>query len=139
MKVPHVQSKLPVYVIFTGNKSLELTKFGFNVLNVAAPNHYLSMIKHAEYVLSASFHGTAFSINFQKQFYVVRGKKNGKLNLDDRMTSLLRLGGLENRQLSEGNSWDDNVIDYGTVNTKISKEVECSKRFLKRELAYAGK
>ena len=51
----------------------------------------------------------------------------------------LRLGGLENRQLSEGNSWDDNVIDYGTVNTKISKEVERSKRFLKRELAYAGK
>lgn len=61
------------------------------------------------------------------------------MNLDDRMTSLLRLGGLENRQLSEGNSWDDNVIDYGTVNTKISKEVERSKRFLKRELAYAGK
>lgn len=133
------KTMLPVYVIFTGNKSLELTKFGFNVLKVAAPNHYLSMIKHAEYVLSASFHGTAFSINFQKQFYVVRGKKNGKLNLDDRMTSLLRLGGLENRQLSEGNSWDDNVIDYGTVNTKISKEVERSKRFLKRELAYAGK
>lgn len=81
MKVPHVQSRNSLendascLCNFTGNKSLELTKFGFNVLKVAAPNHYLSMIKHAEYVLSASFHGTAFSINFQKQFYVVRGKR----------------------------------------------------------------
>ena len=59
------QSKgLPVYVMFTGNKSYGLKKYGFHLLEAAAPNHYLSLIKNADYVLSASFHGTAFSIKF---------------------------------------------------------------------------
>ena len=63
------------------------------------------MIKNADYVLSASFHGTAFSIKFEKQFYVVRGKHNGKVNMDDRMSSLLKLCGLDSRQLIEGEAW----------------------------------
>ncbi|MFR4831478.1 MAG: polysaccharide pyruvyl transferase family protein [Bifidobacterium sp.] len=59
-------------------------------LEVAAPkNRYLSLIKNAEHVLTASFHGTAFSILFGKQFPVARGKHNGKVNMDDRMSSLL--------------------------------------------------
>ena len=80
--------------MFTGNKSYGLEKYGFHLLEVAAPNHYLSLIKNAEHVLTASFHGTAFSILFGKQFHVVRGKHNGKVNMDDRMSSLLSTCGL---------------------------------------------
>lgn len=129
------QSKgLPVYVMFTGNKSYGLKKYGFHLLEVAAPNHYLSLIKNAEYVLSASFHGTAFSIKFEKQFYVVRGKRNGKVNMDDRMSSLLMLCGLESRQLIEDEMWDDSAIDYRSVNEKLDREIERSKQYLQHAL-----
>ena len=125
------QSKgLPVYVMFTGNKSYGLKKYGFHLLEVAAPNHYLSLIKNADYVLSASFHGTAFSIKFEKQFYVVRGKHNGKVNMDDRMSSLLKLCGLDSRQLIEGEAWDDSTIDYRSTNEKLGREVERSRAYM---------
>lgn len=125
------QSKgLLVYVMFTGNKSYGLKKYGFHLLEVAAPNHYLSLIKNADYVLSASFHGTAFSIKFEKQFYVVRGKHNGKVNMDDRMSSLLKLCGLDSRQLIEGEAWDDSTIDYRSANEKLGREVERSRAYL---------
>lgn len=128
---------LPVYVMFTGNKSYGLRKYGFHLLEVAAPNHYLSLIRHAEHVLSASFHGTAFSINFHKQFHVVRGRHNGTVNMDDRMSSLLALCGLESRQLIEGEPWDDGVIDYGPVDGRLGVEVARSRAFL--EAALSGK
>ena len=121
---------VPVYVMFTGNKSYGLKKYGFHLLEVAAPNHYLSLIKNADYVLSASFHGTAFSIKFEKQFYVVRGKHNGKVNMDDRMSSLLKLCGLDSRQLIEGEAWDDSTIDYRSTNEKLGREVERSRAYL---------
>ena len=101
---------------------------------MAAPNHYLSLIKNADYVLSASFHGTAFSIKFERQFYVVRGKHNGKVNMDDRMSSLLALCGLDSRQLIEGEAWDDSIIDYRPVNEKLGREVERSKQYLRHAL-----
>lgn len=125
---------LPVYVMFTGNKSYGLKKYGFHLLEVAAPNHYLSLIKHADHVLTASFHGTAFSILFAKQFHVVRGMRDGKVNMDDRMSSLLQACGLESQQLIEGRPWQDDVIDYAAVRPKLRKEVERSEAFLMQAL-----
>ena len=125
---------LPVYVMFTGNKSYGLKKYGFHLLEVAAPNHYLSLIKHADHVLTASFHGTAFSILFEKQFHVVRGKHNGKVNMDDRMSSLLSTCGLDNQNLIEGESWNDDVIDYETVRPKLDVERRRCVAFLEQAL-----
>lgn len=125
---------LPVYVMFTGNKSYGLRKYGFHLLEAAAPNHYLSLIRNAAYVLSASFHGTAFSIKFKKQFYVVRGKHDGKVNMDDRMSSLLRLCGLDARQLIEGETWEDGPIDYGSVGGRLDGEIERSMAYLDNAL-----
>lgn len=113
---------LPVYVMFTGNKSFGLKEYGFHLLEEAAPNHYLSLIRHAEHVLTASFHGTAFSILFEKQFHVVRGKHNGKVNMDDRMSSLLSTCGLEQQQLIEDKPWHDGVIDFDSVRPRLESE-----------------
>lgn len=125
---------LPVYVMFTGNKSYGLEKYGFHLLEVAAPNHYLSLIKNAEHVLTASFHGTAFSILFGKQFHVVRGKHNGKVNMDDRMSSLLSTCGLERQQLIEGEAWTDDVIDYECVYPLLDVERNRSLDYLQSAL-----
>lgn len=121
---------MPVYVMFTGNKSYGLKKFGFHMIDGAAANHYLSLIWHADHVLTASFHGTAFSILFNKQFHVVRGKKNGKVNMDDRMSSLLKVCGLESQQLIEGQPWTDDEIDYTSVKPRLDAEKQRCTEFL---------
>ncbi|MBW3087482.1 polysaccharide pyruvyl transferase family protein [Bifidobacterium sp. 82T24] len=128
------EAGLPVYVMFTGNKSYGLEKYGFHMLDVAAPNHYLSLIRHADHVLTASFHGTAFSILFEKQFHVVRGIHNGKVNMDDRMSSLLATCGLERQQLIEGVQWSDEAIDFTDVRPKLAVEKERCAEFLAEAL-----
>lgn len=54
------------------------------------PCEFLSMIKYAEFVVTDSFHGTAFSTNFEKPYISV--VSNGKT--DPRMESLLKQLGL---------------------------------------------
>ena len=35
-----------------------------------APGQWLYLLHHAQYVVTNSFHGTAFSVNYRKDFYV---------------------------------------------------------------------
>lgn len=60
-----------------------------------SPADFLSLFSYADFVVTNSFHGLAFSVNFQKQFIVVRRKE-----FNSRIDSLLRLLGLEERAIS---------------------------------------
>lgn len=58
----------------------------------AGPAEFLNIIYHAKYVLTGSFHGLAFAVNFRKDFVVIRqGKRMA------RMESLLDIMGLKER------------------------------------------
>lgn len=54
-----------------------------------APDQMLYMIKNAAFIMTDSFHVTAFSIIFQKQFYVFRRREPGMENMFSRMETLL--------------------------------------------------
>lgn len=135
---------LPVYVMWTGNRSYGLKKYGFRLVDVTAgPREYISLIKYADHVLSASFHGTAFSVIYRKPFHVVRGvNPDGTLNMDNRLSSLLALAQLEARQLfadriSDNNWLDDvdmSVIDYDTVYAHLMPEIQRSRAYLAKAL-----
>lgn len=82
------------------------------------PEEFLSLLSGADTVVTNSFHGTALSILFNKQFYVETLKHN---NTNSRLTSILTMTGLENRIVHMS---DDNVdfasqIDYTSVNQII--------------------
>ncbi len=53
---------------------------------------FLGLIRYADYVVTNSFHGTAFSIIFKRNFYVETKQKDFKKN--DRAEHLLKLTGL---------------------------------------------
>lgn len=53
------------------------------------PEQLLYVIKNAAIVMTDSFHVTAFSIIFQRQFYVFRRKEPGMENMFSRMETLL--------------------------------------------------
>lgn len=59
---------------------------------VNAPEDFVGYIAGADYVITDSFHGTAFSINFNRQFACVAAPR-----YNSRLTSLLKLTGLEDR------------------------------------------
>lgn len=94
---------------------------------------FINHIAHADYVITDSFHGTAFSINLNRQFITVKAPR-----YNSRIESILRLSGLLDSRLVS--SPDDAVkvaekcIDYMTVNEKIAEAREKSYKYLQESL-----
>lgn len=79
-------------------------------------NEFLSLIYYADYVITDSFHCTAFSLNFEKEFFVFYP---GKFNT--RIQSLLELTGTQDRVMGNGKN-DYNTIDYANVRKILDRE-----------------
>lgn len=85
---------------------------------------FLSYIKNCTYFITDSFHGTAFAINFNRQFIeILPNNKTGSRN-----QSILRLTGLEDRIVTDYNDFSisQRMIDYHEVNAIMEKEREKS-------------
>lgn len=91
------------------------------------PYDFLSLIKNSELVISSSFHATAFSHIFHKNFGVILPSGNG-----ERIESLLSLTGLSKRIIH--NSKDiSNIyekIDYSAVDASLDSFIAQSKQIL---------
>lgn len=128
---------LPVIVMYTSNKTIRVLRYGFKINSDKSPETFLALVKNAKFVLTTSFHGTAFSIIFQKKFWVVRGIYDGKINNDDRMTTILSKIHLENRNITSETLNDIDLyenINYKDVNDMVNLERSNSKVFLERAL-----
>lgn len=92
---------------------------------------FLSLIKNARYIVTDSFHGTAFSMNFNKQFIVIYPH-----NFSTRLQSILEWAGLENRRVSDFNDYKlvDEEIDYISINTKLKEERKKARDYLESVL-----
>ena len=88
----------------------------------SSPGDYLSFIRNASFVLTDSFHGTAFSIIFEKPFLCINYKMNdGKLKDDVRLNNILGLFNLQDRYISKEmiDSFDfENKPDYKPITEK---------------------
>lgn len=92
-----------------------------------SPVEFLSYFNSADFVFSASFHGTAFSLIFEKQFYCFI--KKGSSNV--RIESLLIRLNLEDRIVNEIESFSlSHTIDYRGVENKISLLIKETSDFL---------
>ncbi len=93
---------------------------------------FLSLIYYAQYVLTDSFHCTAFSINFNKQFAVYYPKKFG-----GRLSSLIDLTKLTDRVISDDKDilFINNSIDFVNVNKIIEINRNTSIDFISKALS----
>lgn len=99
------------------------------------PEVFLSMVNNAQCVISNSFHGTAFSIIFGKNFFVV-DREDG---LNVRMHDLLGKYGLTNR-LADCDINDEMLlksIDYSRIENLLRQDIDNSKLFLLRQIRLA--
>ena len=102
------------------------------ILNVtdAGPAEFLQLFSEASLVLTNSFHGTAFSINFSKNFYTITPARKAN---NSRQQSLLKLMGLESRLLPENAPFPDMTeitINYIPVRSILEKERTKSTQFI---------
>ena len=95
---------------------------------------FVNHIANADYVVTDSFHGTAFSLNLNRQVIVVKAPR-----YNSRIESILRVAGLlETRLVSnveEGLKAALTAIDYSEVNPRIEAEREKSYEYLKNALS----
>ena len=96
----------------------------------AGPLEFLSLVKDADYIISNSFHATAFSLIFQKQFCVVKRKEA----INERMVSLLEEFGIADRIVSEFNDSLQDVIKYYKVIQILDRKVDESKSYINKAL-----
>lgn len=96
----------------------------------AGPEEFLKLLYQAEYVITNSFHGTVFSIIFEKKFFVV-------YNENPRIENLLKITNLEKAHMFGINDFDTRKFGEITQNTKIKLEeyVQHSKEYLLNALA----
>ena len=91
------------------------------------PQDFLSLFGHADFVVTNSFHGVAFSINLNREFvFVPRSEFN------NRIISLLCKTGLENRVVKSESDLDVCLqsINYESVNRILEEERRIAKEFL---------
>lgn len=101
------------------------------------PRKFIELISEAQYVLTDSFHGTIFSILFQKEFYVFdRFDSEEKLCQNSRIISLLKILELEDRRVKSNSKMKliDKKIEYKNVNQKLEEERKKSLKFLSESL-----
>lgn len=91
-------------------------KFKRNILQCESPENFVNLIKYASYIITTSFHGTVFSIIFNKPFYCIK-LDDGE---DTRSMCLLNSVGLNNRMINKDDNPILSEIDYEVVNNKIS-------------------
>lgn len=95
------------------------------------PSEFLSLIHHCEYVVTDSFHGSIFSINYNKNFYSFL-KRNGDETQGDnsRITDMLKTFGLENRFKNDNDTTEETDINYQTINKILQQERDKSINYL---------
>lgn len=124
------QSKLELIILpykFDDYNDLEVYKF-----YTAGPKEFVGLINNAEFIITDSFHGVAFSINFNKQFYVVERDYGKNIKQNGRILSLVNKCGLESRFLKkyDTNISNFNLINYEKTNIILENERKKAKKYL---------
>ena len=125
--------KLPVVGVPMGLKVPGEFKVDFEARD-AGPKEFISLFSKCSFVCTSSFHGVAFAINFEKEFYVISHKSR-----NSRLHSLLTVLDIKGRQFSsvqdvlQPNLFDDR-LDYPEIRLKLQKEREVSLDYLQSAL-----
>lgn len=95
---------------------------------------FVNLIRHAEYILTDSFHGSVFSILNHKKFMTFNRFNAGANSRNSRIDSLCTLLGLSERRYNGDIMNVEKDIDYRAVEEKLEKLRADSIKYLKTAL-----
>ncbi len=135
-----VQSFLDKLKKQTGMKVIYISRGFVSMLRdgataIPSPEEWVGLFLNASYVVTTSFHGTAFSVNFNKPFFsFIQGDVNTDTN--SRIVDFLESVELDNRIYT--NSSDEKidliVPNFEKANKKLAKYRNESKQYIKDSL-----
>ena len=127
-------------VTFPHLKKYVFVDDGFGDFNFydATPIDFLSLVQKASFVCTDSFHGTAFSILFKRDFYVFeRFGKDSKESTNNRIYSLLEMLCLNNRLIGNNEETRSDFlkdIDYSIAYDRLLCNRQKSFQYLDKAL-----
>lgn len=128
---------IKVVAPFSNYGSLKALKYGIKLVYDASPDVFLNLFYNAKTVLTNSFHGTAFSVIFRKDFYRVAKEENGAFVKDARIDDFLDSIDL-NRTISfntdVGYIKQNMNADYKEAEKKLNELKEKSLNYLRESL-----
>lgn len=95
-----------------------------------SPEKFLGWVKNANCIVTTSFHGTAFSVIFNRPFYCIKLDDGG----DTRSESLLKNLNLNDRMIGKEDIPTFSPVDYAKVNLKLKELKRESLDFLKTSI-----
>lgn len=99
-------------------------------LSESSPAEFLALIHNAAYVCTSSFHGTAFSVIFEKEFYCYSPN-----NFGSRTDNLLSLLGIEDHKIADNPEAEaENTLNYSEITHKLEELRFSSVQFLRDSL-----
>ncbi len=101
---------------------------GVKNIRTASPQEWLGLIRDASIVVTNSFHGTAFSLNFNKNFYLEYLPAGWSVN--SRLKNISQMFGIQERIIGE-KAFKKGEIDYDNANAVLEKEREKSLGYLR--------
>lgn len=113
----------------------DIMKRGFINARGNGPQEFLGLVRDADFIVTSSFHGSVFSILYQKDFLCVPNNNNR----NSRLETLVRRLGLESRLVHDVNQYRADAarpaIDYTTANERLARGRDESLEFLRNALS----
>lgn len=112
-------------------------KRGHDVVNGVGPGEFLDLVKNASFICTDSFHGTIFSIIFEKPFYTYeRFSNKDKNSQNSRIYNILNILRLQSRLVKDKSIVGDNPLlcDYAETREILKEKREESIAFLRKVL-----
>lgn len=125
-QIDALQKKTSLPVVTIGGTFVSKLKKGL-FTGPIGPEQWLYALHHADYVVTDSFHGAAFSIILQKNLFVSMASST-----NSRLQTLLHTFGLDSRVIGE--KLDQQAICYEAVQAIMDEKREDSLHFLKKAL-----
>lgn len=111
------------------------------IKQAVGPREFLGYIKNAAFVLTDSFHCSAFTIRYHRQFYVLqRFASKDVRGQNSRIESLLRLSSFEDRLIVPGESEEYCLLDdqrFTRSDSQMNQEIARSRAWLENALKKA--
>ena len=129
--VKYVKQKLGYKVIYLCANTVNHYHLGRSITS-AGPAEFIDLFLKAKFIVTSSFHGTAFAVNFEVPFISIVPDDTKK---DSRIMSILKILGLTSRAISVKQELPSNIsldMNFEEVRAKLDGYRLDSENFLKR-------
>ena len=127
-----IARKKHLKIVEINNNMYDYTVRGHKRFYAGTIGDFLSLFRHASFVVTNSFHGTAFSLIYQKEFYVIKSKAR-----NSRIVDLCGIAGLQDRVLENNQNiadLGDTSVSYAQVQENLMPLMEASRQYLQTAL-----